>query len=83
MQHKYHNEIEDIKPKSWLSKYRKTSVSYLVEMAFFYYAMGVVLQIGTNYIAEQAISGYVGPSLPYSISIGLTSGPVEDRKSVV
>ena len=78
MYHKYHNEIEDVKPKSWLSKYRKTSVSYLVKMAFFYYAIGVVLQIGTNYVAEQAISGYVGPSLPYSISIGLTAGPLEE-----
>ena len=78
MNYKYNDEINDIKPKSWVSKYRKTSVSYLVKMAFFYYGIGVVLQIGTNYIAEQTISGYVGPSLPYSITIGLTSGPVEE-----
>ena len=76
MDHKYHDEIEDINPKSWLSGYHKTSVLYLVKMAFFYYAIGVILQIIGNYAAEHAISGYVGPSLPYSILIGITSGPV-------
>jgi len=78
MNYKYFYEIEDIKPRSWLSSYRKTSVSYLVKMALFYYAMGVILQIAGNYLASQVITGYVGPSLPYSISIGLTAGPVEE-----
>lgn len=78
MNSKYSDELEDLKPRSWLSKYRKTSVSYLVRMAFFYYIIGVILQIAGNYAAEHAISGYVGPSLPYSISIGLTAGPLEE-----
>ena len=78
MNQKYHDEIEDINPKSWLSGYHKTSVLYLVKMAFFYYAIGVILQIIGNYTAEHAISGYVGPSLPYSILIGITSGSVEE-----
>jgi len=78
MNYKYYDIIEDIRPKSWLSRYRKTTISYLVKMAFFYYTIGVILQIIGNYIVQNAISGYVGPSLPYSISIGLTSGPVEE-----
>lgn len=78
MNYKDYDEIEDIKPRSWLSTYRKSSVSYLVKMASFYYTIGVALQIAGNYVAEQIISDYVGPSLPYSISIGLTSGPVEE-----
>jgi len=75
---KYHDEIADINPKSWLSVYHKTSVSYLVKMAFFYSAIGILLQTIGNSTAEHAISDYQGPSLPYSILIGLTAGPVEE-----
>ena len=78
MNYKNYDIIEDLKPRSWLSRYHKTTIPYLVKMAFFYYAIGVILQIIGNQIVQYAISGYMGPSLPYSISIGLTSGPVEE-----
>jgi len=78
MNSKHNNETSDINPKSWLSKYRQNSIPYLIKMAFFYYAIGVALQIAGNYTAERTISGYVGPYVPYSLTIGLTSGPVEE-----
>src|SRR5574342_192949 len=78
MNYRYRDEIADINPKSWLSAYHKTSVSYLVKMAFFYSAIGILLQTIGNFTAEHTISDYQGPSLPYSILIGLTAGPVEE-----
>lgn len=77
MNSKY-NEICDINPRSWLSKYRQNSIPYLIKMAFFYYIFGIALQIAGNYAAEKVISGYVGPYVPYSLAIAMTSGPVEE-----
>lgn len=72
------DEITDINPKSWLSKYRKTSIPYLIKMGIFYSVIGIVLQQAGNYTAEHLIQNYSGPNIPYSVVIGLTSGPIEE-----
>lgn len=72
------DEITDINPKFWLSKYRRTSVSYLIKMGIFYSVIGIVLQQTGDYTAQHLIQNYTGPHVPYSVVIGLTSGPVEE-----
>jgi len=72
------DEIYDINPRSWLSKYRKTSVPYLVAMGVFYLALGLVLQLVGNNLAQHFISNYQIPSVPISITLGLSSGPLEE-----
>lgn len=72
------DEIIDINPKSWLSKYRRTSVSYLIKMGIFYSVIGIILQQAGDYLAQHLIQNYIGPNIPYSVVIGLTSGPVEE-----
>ena len=72
------DELYDINPRSWLSKYRKTSVTYLVTMGVFYLAIGLVLQLAGNNLAQHFISNYQIPSVPISITLGLSSGPLEE-----
>jgi|SRR5437588_9717456 len=72
------DEIADIHPKSWLSKYRRVSIPYLIKMGIFYSVIGIVLQQAGGYTAHHLIQNYTGPQIPYSIVIGLTSGPVEE-----
>lgn len=72
------DEIYDINPRSWLSKYRKTSVTYLVSMGIFYLVIGLVLQQAGNSLAQHFISNYQTPSVPISITLGLSSGPLEE-----
>src|SRR5438445_9311751 len=72
------DEIIDFNPKCWLSRYRRTSVPYLIKMGIFYSVIGIVLQQAGNYTAEHIIQNYSEPSIPYSVVIGLTSGPTEE-----
>lgn len=72
------DELYDINPRSWLSKYRKTSVTYLISMGIFYLVIGLVLQLAGNNLAQHFISNYQIPSVPISITLGLSSGPLEE-----
>ena len=72
------DEIHDVNPRFWLSKYKKTSVPYLVKMGVFYLVIGLVLQQAGNSLAQHFIANYQIPSVPISISLGLSSGPLEE-----
>lgn len=72
------DELHDINPRFWLSKYRKTSPSYLVKMGVFYLVIGLGLQQVGNILAQHFISNYQMPSVPISITLGLSSGPLEE-----
>jgi hypothetical protein len=72
------DEIKDFNPKSWLSRYRRTSIPYLIKMGIFYSVIGILLQQAGDYTAQHLIANYTGPHVPYSVVIGLTSGPVEE-----
>ena len=72
------DELYDINPKFWLSRYRKTTVPYLIKMGIFYLAIGLGLQQIGNNLAEHFIANYQVPSVPISIIMGLTSGPLEE-----
>ncbi|TLX96079.1 MAG: CAAX protease [Thaumarchaeota archaeon] len=72
------DELLDINPKFWLSKYRKTTLPYLIKMGIFYLALGLALQQVGNILAEHLITNYQIPSVPISITMGFTSGPLEE-----
>ncbi|MDE1764741.1 MAG: CAAX protease [Thaumarchaeota archaeon] len=72
------DEMRDINPRYWLARYRKTSVPYLIKMGIFYLAIGIFLQQAGNTVAEHVISNYQIPSVPISVIMGLTSGPLEE-----
>ncbi len=72
------SELHDINPKSWMKKFQKNSIQYLVKMAVFYH----LLSIGLTYVGSQlvvrVITDYQEPSFPVSIVMALTSGPIEE-----
>ena len=72
------SELHDMNPKSWMKKFQKNSILYLVKMAIFYH----LLSIGLTYVGSQlvvrVITDYQEPSFPVSIVMALTSGPIEE-----
>src|SRR5574337_1207942 len=72
------DELYDINPRFWLSRYKKTSVSYLIKMGIFYLVLGLGLQQVGNGLALHFISNYQVPSVPISLALGLSSGPLEE-----
>ena len=72
------DELYDINPKSWLSRYRNTTIPYLIKMGIFYLVIGLGLQYVGNNLAEHFISNYQIPSVPISITMGLSAGPIEE-----
>jgi hypothetical protein len=72
------DEIYDINPKSWMSRYKKRSLPYLIKMGIFYLVIGLGLQHMGNSLVEHFISGYQAPSMPISITMGLSAGPIEE-----
>src|SRR5215218_10950061 len=65
-------------PKSWLSKYRRTSVGYLTKMLLFYHGIGFGLLLIGSDIIDQVIPDYEQPSIPRSLLSVLSAGPIEE-----
>jgi len=74
----FQDEITDFNPKSWLSKYRKTTIPYLLKMAFFYHGIGVALMFASSAIILAFLPDYEVPEVPVSIIMAITAGPVEE-----
>ena len=68
----------DFHPRSWLSRYRHTSIGYLTKMLLFYHGMGIVLLLVGSALIEQVLPGHQEPSIPRSLSGVLTAGPLEE-----
>ena len=69
----------DINPKSWLSKYRRTSIVYLMKMLLFYHGIGLLFMLIGTSIAEKVIVNYNDRSIPRSSLISvLAAGPIEE-----
>ncbi len=75
---KYADEIADMHPRSWLSKYRKTSPLYLLKMGLFYVALGNALGIAVNLVLPYSIPGYHEPHLSIPIISGVFAGTSEE-----
>lgn len=78
MPEKFADEKADMHPKSWLSKYRRTSVGYLTKMLLFYHGIGFGLLLIGSTIIDQVIPDYEQPSIPRSLLSVLSAGPIEE-----
>lgn len=71
-------EKADFHPRSWLSKYRRTSVGYLTKMLLFYHGIGILLLLAITPLIEQVLPDYEQPSIPRSLLLVLAAGPLEE-----
>jgi membrane protease YdiL (CAAX protease family) len=75
---RFADERADFHPRSWLSKYRQTSVGYLTKMLLFYHGIGVALLLTVSPLIEIVLPDYEHPSIPRSLSAVLAAGPLEE-----
>ncbi|MDQ3836994.1 MAG: CPBP family intramembrane metalloprotease [Thermoproteota archaeon] len=75
---RFTEEIADFHPRSWLSKYRRTSIGYLTKMLLFYHGIGILLLLAITPIIEQILPDYEQPSVPRSLLAVLAAGPLEE-----
>jgi hypothetical protein len=71
-------EKADFHPRSWLSKYKRTSVGYLTKMLLFYHGIGILLLLAVTPLIEQVLPDYEQPSIPRSLLLVLAAGPLEE-----
>ena len=67
---RFAEEKADFHPRSWLSKYRRTSVGYLTKMLLFYHGIGILLLLAVTPLIEQVLPDYEQPSIPRSLVSG-------------
>jgi YVTN family beta-propeller protein len=72
------HERSDFHPRTWVSRFRKTSLKDLLIMGFFYHAIGLALGYGGLFLIEELNSDYETPELPFSLIDGLLAGPIEE-----
>ena len=71
-------EKADFHPRSWLSKYKRTSVGYLTKMLLFYHGIGILLLLAVTPLIEQVLPDYEQPNIPRSLLLVLAAGPLEE-----
>jgi hypothetical protein len=71
-------EKADFHPRSWLSKYKRTSVGYLIKMLLFYHGIGILLLLAVTPLIEQVLPDYEQPNIPRSLLLVLAAGPLEE-----
>ena len=77
MNSKWYAEKADMQPKSWLSRYNKTSFWHLAKMGLFYTGIGLVFAV-VVYEIEYYVFDYEEPILPASLVQMIVAGPVEE-----
>lgn len=72
------DEKADFHPRSWISRYRRTSIGYLTKMLLFYHGIGIGLLLAGSAVIEQALPDYEEPNIPRSLLGVLAAGPFEE-----
>ena len=65
-------------PTSWLSEYRRSSISYLTTMLLFYHGIGILIMILGTFTVEHVVPEYQEASVPLTIVSVLSAGPIEE-----
>ncbi len=78
MTDRFADEKADFHPRSWLSRYRSNSVSYLAKMLLFYHGIGIGLLLMGSVVIEQVLPEHEEPSIARSLSGVLVAGPLEE-----
>lgn len=68
----------DLSPHTWLRKYHKNSILWILVMAFFYHLISIGLMYGGSALVTEIIPEYEAPSFPVSLSLAIMSGPLEE-----
>jgi hypothetical protein len=69
----------DINPKSWLSRYQRTSVRYIIIMFFFYTIVGnIVASLVELIVIKPLVPSYQPFKFTPSLVESVTAGPLED-----
>jgi hypothetical protein len=75
---RFADEIADLHPRSWLTRFRRNSVGYLAKMLFFYHGVGIGLLFAGMAVLQLVLPGYEEPSIPRSLIGVIAAGPVEE-----
>ena len=70
--------MKDFHPLRWASKFRRTTVPYLIIMVLFYHAIGVLVLAAGSLLIQNVIRDYNEPSIPITILSVLFAGPIEE-----
>lgn len=75
---RFADEWADFNPRTWLTRFRKNSISYLAKMLLFYHGIGLALLLAGMAILSLLIPNYEEPSIPHSLIGVLAAGPIEE-----
>jgi hypothetical protein len=68
----------DLNPLRWLSKFRRTSIPYLLLMFGFYHSLGLIGAFAGTMLIQTTIPGYVEPNIPRYLDSVVLAGPIEE-----
>jgi hypothetical protein len=74
----YSDLRNDFNPLTWISKYRRNSVYYLIIMVLFYHLIGFVIMVIGSIIVDLVVYNYSEPTLPLSVISVIFAGPFEE-----
>ena len=75
---KFYDIYRDLNPKSWLSKYRNTSIFYLSIFFIIYNIIGLLLGTLTDVIISSLSPSYQPSLREYNLIEMVAAGPIED-----
>ena len=70
--------MKDFHPLRWTSKYRRTTVPYLIIMVLFYHGIGIIVLAAGSLLIQNIIRDYNEPSIPITILSVIFAGPIEE-----
>lgn len=74
----YSDLRHDFNPLSWISKYRRNTISYLVIMVLFYHLIGFFMMIIGSIVVDMVVNNYSAPTIPLSVISVIFAGPFEE-----
>ncbi|WP_148680912.1 hypothetical protein [Candidatus Nitrososphaera gargensis] len=70
--------MSDFHLRTWLSKFRQTSIKHLLKMGLFYHSIGFAFGIGETILIEELDPFYETPNLLLTLFDALSAGPIEE-----
>jgi len=70
--------MKDFHPLRWTTKYRRTTVPYLIIMVLFYHGIGIIVLAAGSLLIQNIIRDYNEPSIPITILSVIFAGPIEE-----
>src|SRR6476659_2657766 len=68
--------MKDFHPLRWTTKYRRTTVPYLIIMVLFYHGIGIIVLAAGSLLIQNIIRDYNEPSIPITILSVIFAGAI-------